>query len=410
MRVVLATFGTEGDVSPFLTLGAALRERGHDVEVVTDRAHRAAVESRGLAACTPIARYDPVALTTDPRYAEPGLGPYRLFRDIFVPLVPELFHAVRASLERPTTVVLVHPWCHGALYAAESMRVPVASIAMAPLTWWSSVDPGFFSPHRPPPSVHRALARGPLRWGFDTFFGRSLARERTALGLPPLAEPFFALGREAEVAYGLWSPRFRGPAEDDPRGARICGYLGAARTSEGLAASLEAFLEAGPPPAVVGMGSLLPAMAGDVYVAARDAARALGRRVVLVGASPSLAAADVAVAPHAPYASLFRRAEAVVHHAGAGTYVEALRAARPAVAIPFGNDQFDNAVRLERLGVARSIPRVRLSLASVREALAWALAPEAAERARRVASELARERPAEACVVEDLERRFGARG
>ncbi|MCK6552048.1 glycosyltransferase, partial [Myxococcota bacterium] len=331
MRVVMGTFGTAGDVMPFVELGRVLRARGHDVVVVTDRAHRALVEAHALTAHTPIARYDPVALTSNPAYAEPSLGPYRLWRDIFVPLVPEMFEAVGAALTTPADVVLVHPWCHGALYAAEAARVPVASVAMAPVTWWSADDPGVYSHHTLPRPLQRWLLRGPVRWLLNTVFGAGLVAARRALGLPPIAEPFFALGRVSEVSYGLWPRELRGPAADDPRGATICGFLRPARPATALDTRLEEFLARGSAPIVVGVGSLLPPMAGDLYDVARDVARALGQRAVLVGADPSLATDDVLVVPHAPYFALFPRASAIVHHGGAGTLSDALIAARPAV-------------------------------------------------------------------------------
>lgn len=408
MRVVLATFGTAGDVSPFIQLGRELTARGHAVELVTDVAHRTSVEAAGLTARTPIRRYDPVALTQDPGYAHPAFGPYRLWRDLFLPLVPELYAAVRASLETPADVVLVHPWCFGALYAAEASRVPAASVAMAPLTWWSAEDPGLYSHLRPPAFLHKALLRGPVRWLLNGLFGAGLARERAALGLPPTRAPFFALGRDVEASYGLWPTALRGPVADDPRSPTFCGFL-QGPAGGALPDALEHFLAAGPPPVVVGVGSLLPAMAHEVYAAARAVTASLGLRAVLVGAAPSLSGPDAHVVAHVPYARLFHRARAVVHHAGAGTLAEALRGGRPQVLVPFGNDQHDNAWRVERLGLGRAVPRVRLTEGRLREALTWALLPAVEAQARAFAAQLAAQRDGAAVLADDLERRFARR-
>lgn len=408
MRVVLATFGTAGDVAPFLEVGSVLRRRGHSVEIVTDVAHRALADAHQVPARTPIRLYDPVRLTTEPRYAQPLLGPYRLWRDVFLPLVPQLYHAVREALETPAQVVLVHPWCFGALYAAQVVGVPVTSMAMAAVTWWSAEDPGLYSHHRLPAFLRRLLTRGPVRWGLGRLFGGGLARARAALGLPPSHRPFFALGREAEAAYGLWSPMLRGAAGDDPRGATIAGFLRGAGSAEPLEEGLRAFLAAGPPPVVVGVGSLLPPSAGDVYSAARASLLAHGQRGVLVGAAPSLSAPGVCVVPRAPFSALFPLARAIIHHGGAGTLSEALRSGRPQVVVPFGNDQFDNAWRAERLGVARVVPRPRLSQARLDEALGWALGAPARAAAEAVAVRLGGERDGAEVVADDLERRFGA--
>jgi UDP:flavonoid glycosyltransferase YjiC (YdhE family) len=49
----------------------------------------------------------------------------------------------------------------------------------------------------------------------------------------------------------------------------------------------------------------------------------------------------------------------VVHHGGIGTTAQALRAARPQLVVPYFADQPDNAQRLVRLGVARTLPNRR---------------------------------------------------
>jgi UDP:flavonoid glycosyltransferase YjiC (YdhE family) len=54
---------------------------------------------------------------------------------------------------------------------------------------------------------------------------------------------------------------------------------------------------------------------------------------------------------YAPFGALFPRAAAVVHHGGIGTTAQTLRAGVPALVLAFAHDQFDNAARVERLGV-----------------------------------------------------------
>jgi UDP:flavonoid glycosyltransferase YjiC (YdhE family) len=67
----------------------------------------------------------------------------------------------------------------------------------------------------------------------------------------------------------------------------------------------------------------------------------------------------------APHAALFPRASLVVHQGGAGTLHHALRSGRPMLVVPFAHDQPDNAYRVERLGVARTIRADRYTAARV---------------------------------------------
>jgi UDP:flavonoid glycosyltransferase YjiC (YdhE family) len=96
-----------------------------------------------------------------------------------------------------------------------------------------------------------------------------------------------------------------------------------------------------------------------------EAAARLGRRaVLLVGsdAAPRWAGRtgpNALALGYAPHSMLFPRAAAIVHHGGMGTTAQALRAGRPQLVVPFYADQPDNAARLVRLGVARTIPSRR---------------------------------------------------
>ena len=56
-----------------------------------------------------------------------------------------------------------------------------------------------------------------------------------------------------------------------------------------------------------------------------------------------------------PFSQLLPRCAAIVHHGGVGTLSQALKAGTPQIVRPYGFDQFDNAQRLTRLGVAEEI-------------------------------------------------------
>jgi UDP:flavonoid glycosyltransferase YjiC (YdhE family) len=100
--------------------------------------------------------------------------------------------------------------------------------------------------------------------------------------------------------------------------------------------------------------------AGDFYHASLTAIRRLGcRAVFLVGENsfPEALPPGTAAFPYAPFSQIFPRAAAIVHSAGIGTCAQALAAGRPMLVVPFAFDQPDNAARLQRLGVARTIRR-----------------------------------------------------
>ena len=69
--------------------------------------------------------------------------------------------------------------------------------------------------------------------------------------------------------------------------------------------------------------------------------------------------AGVAAFEYAPFSELFPRAAAIVHHGGIGTTGLAMRSGRPMLVMPCAWDQPDNAERVARLGISRTIPRHR---------------------------------------------------
>lgn len=116
--------------------------------------------------------------------------------------------------------------------------------------------------------------------------------------------------------------------------------------------------------------------------------------------------ANVEVAEFIPQEELLPRCGAVASHAGSGTFLAALSAALPQVLLPQAADQWLNAEAGARGGVGLRLMPDEMSVASVRDALAWVLADrEMGEAARRVSDEIAA-MPAPATVAAELAHRF----
>src|SRR5207248_4849046 len=115
-----------------------------------------------------------------------------------------------------------------------------------------------------------------------------------------------------------------------------------------------------------------------------------GRRAVLVtGKSPHDRSASlpegVAAFDYAPFSALFPRAAAVVHAGGIGTTGLAMRAGRPMLVVPHSHDQPDNAERVRRLGIARTLAPGRYTAPRVAAELRHLLGePAYSSRARQV--------------------------
>lgn len=377
MKVLVHTLGTAGDEAPLLAIAEALHARGHEAVMLMNPTAETRVRKRGLEFAPVWESWRLDDVLADPEatayYLHPTKGATRIMEDIYAPNARAAFEATKAAIADGTDVVVSHLMCMGSSWAAQDADLPYAHVTLAPVMWGTLGDDAAVF-ERPPP---RFLPR--LWWWIGHaligMFCRSFDGARRDLGLPPKKAVYFDHIAEADVQLGMWPPAFRPLLEHDPSRAELCGFC-LADPNAPLDPALVAFLDAGEPPVVVGLGSSLRTGADAIYRQALTACAELGRRIVLVGAPADVARGlgdDAFTVDYAPYAALFPRAAAVVHPAGAGTNGEALRAGKPTVTVPYVNDQFDNALRAARLGTSVRIPRSKLSPSRLRDGLERAL-------------------------------------
>lgn len=399
MHAFLCTVGSHGDVHPYLALARALVARGHRATLCTNPYFEPLAREFGVDFVPLGERVELADAARTPGAMSPFFGPVKLIRRL---LLPHLDDATRQLTEhlrtlRPTCAVL-HPIALGGPTACELAGVPWVGVALAPVSWWNPLDRAAMGPFDPAhPSMFRtrvvqSLARVALRVLVD----RPLNGTRRGLGLAPARDQFITLNSGGVMNLALWSAAFRPATPGDPPQGRIVGFpwFDTLRTSDELPPALERFLADGDAPLVFTMGTAAVHVAGRFFHAATDAARALNRRAILLCGKPEYAPRDLApsvlAVAYAPFSSVFPRACAVIHHCGIGTTAQALRAGRPQLACPMAHDQFDNAARLSRLGVARVLHHRRATAARLAHELAHLLDdPHRAPGYARAASELA---------------------
>jgi UDP:flavonoid glycosyltransferase YjiC (YdhE family) len=133
--------------------------------------------------------------------------------------------------------------------------------------------------------------------------------------------------------------------------------------------------------------------AEQFFAASAEACRLSGARGILLTRRqeqiPAKLPPGVVHVPYAPFSELLPRCAAVVHHGGIGSSAQALAAGVPQIIQPFAHDQPDNAHRLERLGVARTIYPKQYTSKNVASVLNELLAdPAVAASTKRVAAKL----------------------
>jgi UDP:flavonoid glycosyltransferase YjiC (YdhE family) len=400
-RILMTTTGSLGDLHPFMAIGLALLSRGHAVTIATGRVYQQKVEQAGL-------RFAPMGphLSLDDsgmiqRVMDQRKGPEYLVRKIIYPSVPAAYEEVMEAA-RGADIMVTHPITYAAQIAAEKTGLPWISTVTAPMVFFSRFDPPVLAPA---PFLAKLRALGPAVNGVILGLGRASTRHwmapigkfRRLQGLPTGRNPLFEGQYSPQRVLALFSGVMGKQQVDWPPQTLVTGFpfYDQAGHEQGLDADLERFLDSGPPPVVFTLGSSAVQHAGAFYQESLGAIRQLGCRAVLLAGNNRIAGplpSATAIFPYAPFARIFPRASAIVHQGGIGTCAQALAAGRPMLVVPYAFDQPDNAARLERLGVARVIPRSKYSAKLASAQLGHLLADSAyATRAQEVARIIAAE-------------------
>jgi len=409
--VVFTTFGSLGDLFPFLAVGAALQARGHRAVIATSESYRAAVEARGLTFRPVRPDLIPLAFLPDAqeRLWHPRHGPEFLVRVLMLPHLQAGYEDLRAACTGAALLV-AHPLAYAVPLVAETLGLPWLSVALQPFGFLSTYDPPVVA-GMPALRHLRRLGRWPYRLLFRLVSHRTrawvqpIADLRNRLGLSPARQNPLTAGAFSPYGTTAWFSRaFAVPQPDWPSRTTLTGFP-FLQDDAPLEPDLAHFLEAGEPPIVFTLGSAAVMQAGNFYREARAAAERLGRRaVLLVGTDPrnragSALPASIHAAAYAPFSKLFPRAACIVHHGGIGTSAQVLRAGRPALVIPWAYDQPDNAERLQRLGVSRTLSRRNCRAERLCAELdALLTRPEYPQRAQALAGRVQRENGATAAA------------
>ena len=371
-RIVIASFGSLGDLHPFLALAVELRHRGHTVTVATAPFYEDRITPLGFA-------FEPIGPPISPespeilhRLMRTVRGPEYLFRELFLPHLPQLY----ADLERITAnadLLIAGEVVFTAPMLSEKTGIPWVSALLSPISFLSVYDVSILppltrlpDPHSLPPAFHKAflklLALVMNRWA------KPLQDFRSQIGLPPSRDPFLRAKFTAGLVLAMFSEQFAKPQLDWPQQTRQTGFTffdqhakqPVTEAHREVTDSIRAFLDAGPRPVVFTLGSAAVHAAGDFFHVSAATAHRLRIRAILIGPQADLrflAAQNILVVPYADYRTLFPHAAAIVHQGGIGTTAEVLRAGIPSLIVPFNFDQPDNAARAARLGVAIALPR-----------------------------------------------------
>ena len=366
MRITLLTYGSRGDVEPFVALGVGFMRAGHSVRLAAPVVFEQLVSSHGI---------DFIGLPGDPDGLvqdladKAGKNYVRMIHVVskfVVPIAVGVLDQVQFACEN--TDIIIHSFLltnagHG---IAREKGIHDFSAQFFPVFSTTAEFPGIVFPDLPLGNLYRRLTHEFIT---HTFWqgSRVLYKwiRRSNPHLPPLTGWPFAAGsdRRTPILYAF-SPGVLPPPADWGKDVHVTGYWFMDDPDWHPPQKLLDFLDTGPKPIAVAFGSTSSRNPERMANMIREALALSGQRAVIVGENNHFNDLPNTIfqLDSAPYSWLFARVSAIVHHGGAGTTGAGLMAGVPNIITPFTSDQPFWGHRVHSLGAGpKPLPAKKLT-------------------------------------------------
>lgn len=371
-RVLIATYGSEGDTRPFTALAAGLIEHGFDVLVCgeesgAEMARRHHVPFRALEGDLQGIMATGEMGAQALRRSDGGLTGLTVFHRLARRHTEAWIEALVDEASRSDVVIGSGLATYAAVTAAQVTGTTFVGASPVPITPTRAYPSVFAIPGTVPRRLNRISHEIGAR-ALWTAFRRPTNQARDGYGLDGLRFEW----TEIPILYGFSPALLPAPPDWHDR-IVVCGDWSLPPSEVwDPPQQLIDFLAAGEPPVYVGFGSMAGFDAADLVgtvVAGLD-----GRRAIVAGGWAGAQTLDlpesVLTIDRAPHSWLLPQCSLAIHHCGAGTTHAVARAGIPSVPMPFIADQPFWARLLRERGLAtRALHWKRVTEEAVREAV-----------------------------------------
>jgi rhamnosyltransferase subunit B len=404
-RIVVTTFGSTGDLNPFIALGIALRSRGHDVIFAVEANFQKQLSLLGF----------PVRLLTGDQ--EKALAPFRhqifnnekpltslkLLMDHYIlPTLPEKVVELREMCQQADLLISVAPQ-FAASIVAELLHIPLVSVILTPSTLPSARVAAQPLPIPLPASLQRLSNR--FSWFVGGLFLRQIVDKpinnvRRAFHVPSRSNLLWTGNLSQRLTALAVSSAFLPRPADWPEYIKMVGFCFWDQPVDWqVPEMLKTFFHGDKPVVAVTAGSVAPeerALFLSYYVTSIESVLACDARALVINAPENIAFAEqrdeVLHLPFAPFSEVFPACVAVIHHGGIGTIAQCLRAGVPSLLVPGGVDQPFNAAQVVQRKAGRWIPRKHYTIRRAEHALkALLTTPDYGKRVREIQAQILQE-------------------
>ncbi|MGD9212007.1 MAG: glycosyltransferase [Desulfobacteraceae bacterium] len=368
MKILLATYGSRGDVQPMLALALAFQAKGHDVKLAAPP-EKAAWAKQMNCPFHPLGS-NLTKFVDGLHKVYSGRSMIRshcfLRKEIETQFETLMPIAANADLVIGSSLVAALP------SIAEALKIPYRYIAFTPQILPSANHPCPIFTHQNLPVWYNRLTWLLAEW-MDRFNNVLLInRQRRQVGLTPIDNAWrHILGQPVIVASDSVIAKV-------PCDVRIPKYFQTGymhlKLPKKSHAPLQRFLSDGLPPVFAGFGSMPRLDQIDSMAIIVKAARMVGQRMVIGKfwdePTPFDDCRDIFFIGKYPHLDLFPHMAAVIHHGGAGTTATAAICGIPQIIIPHLLDQYYWGVQIHRIKLGPlPIARAKLTVSRLAHAI-----------------------------------------
>jgi len=393
MHAILVSIGTDGDIFPYVGLGAKLRAHGHNITLVASAHYEPLAVTQGFAFRALVSTQENQELFDHPDFWHP-LKTAPLSARWGMRFLRRQYELL-SGLAQEDSVLVANPGVFAVSLVHEKLGRPWASLVLQPGIIPSvlapPIMPGFAFLRRAPRLVWKLFWRA-LDVVGDVLVGRDLNALRASLGLQPMRR-IFQNWLSPQLALGMFPDWYGPPQSDWPPQMQLTGFpMFDGGQNRCLADDVLNFCLSGPPPVAFTFGTGMRHSAA-MFRAAVEASEKCGVRAIFLTKHgdqlPDPLPSSALHCGFAPFDQLFPRCAAVVHHGGIGTVAQAMAAGTPQLIQPICFDQMDNGARVKRLGVGDSLGSRHCPPQQIADALSKLLTPEALDRCREISARFA---------------------
>ena len=373
MKIGIQTWGSHGDIRPFIALAEGLQKAGHQVTLymtsVVDVEYSTSISKSGVYIEQIASDIVNNNIKNKDKYAEyfqfineknPLKQIKLLFSEFFLPVENEMYEA-SVKLCQINDIVIGHTIQYTLQTAAEITKTPHISVMLAHI---------FPTTNQPPVGFPRIGKWGNIFfwWLMRTILNKSLKPTidmlRIKHGLEVAKDLLTDVWSSSKLTLIAVSPEICKQQDDWPKNIQVCGFLNMENTpNEGsISVQLEHFLDEADPPIYMNFGSMIPPILQiqkETIQLFEDASKLSNCRAIiqmpLWEECQVKSSKIIHYVTSSPHHLIFPRCKAVVHHGGAGTTQTTMLAGIPSIPIAHTKEQEFWGLELKRLDIAPNL-------------------------------------------------------